>query len=704
MIAIITEKPSVGEDIARVLNITKKKNGYMQGNGYMLTWAFGHLVTLAYPEDYGVDSYNLDSLPILPEPFKLIPRKTKTQKGYITDGAAKKQLDVVKSVFLECDSIIVATDAGREGELIFRYIYNYLNCKKPFSRLWISSMTDGAITSGFNNLKEGKTYDNLYLAAEARSKADWLMGINASRALCIASGDGNNSLGRVQTPTLAIICKRYLEVRNFKSEPYWQPVVNVLIGESPLYINTTSHYLKKQDAESIYQLLKTYSTVKVERIEKKANNQQPPLLHDLTSLQKEANKCFSITADTTLDIAQKLYEAKLISYPRTGSRYIPKDIFEKIPELIDSLKEHPDYNNQARQLSAMKIKLNTNTVDDKKITDHHALIITENKPSKLTVDERKIYGLIARRILEAFAGVCKKSILEIGLACDDIKFNIKQTSIEDKGWTSLFGTEPDDTDASGSNNIDLSSIKEGDYLHILGHNLVEKKTKPKAFYNDSSLLGAMESCGKDIENEETRKAIKDIGIGTPATRASIIKTLLEREYIERDKKNIIPTKRGLELYKSIKLMRIADVEMTGGWEKGLAKIEKTPDYCNSFMGGILVYTKQVVDEITSIINAENTTIETPYICPRCRLGKITFYNKVIKCNYSKCNLTLYRELCGKKLTDNQLKELFKTGKSPLIKGFRNKKGKTFDAYIEFDSIGNFHFCFPGKENQEKKND
>lgn len=701
MIAIITEKPSVGQDIARVLNVTEKKNGYMQGNGYMITWAYGHLVSLALPEDYGIDSYNSENLPILPDPFKLQIRKIKTKRGYQTDGTAKKQLDVIRQVFAKCKSIVVATDAGREGELIFRYIYNYLKCKKPFSRLWISSLTDNAIKDGFKQLKDGSCYDNLYLSAEARSKADWLMGINASRALCISSGDGNNSLGRVQTPTLAIICKRYLEIRNFKTEPYWQPMVNIQIGESQLYINTTSHYLKKEDAESIYQLLKTYSTVKIERIEKKTNNQPPPLLHDLTSLQKEANKCFSMTADTTLNIAQKLYEAKLISYPRTGSRYIPLDIFEKIPELIDSLKEHPDYNNQAKLLSAMKIKLNTNTVDDKKITDHHALIITENKPSKLTEDERKIYGLIARRILEAFAGVCKRSILEIGLACDDVKFNIKQTSIEDKGWTSLFSAEPDDIDVSG-NNIDLSSMKEGDGLHILGHNLVEKKTKPKAFYNDASLLGAMESCGKDIENEEARKAIKDVGIGTPATRASIIETLLVRGYIERDKKKIIPTQKGLELYKAVKLMRIADVEMTGGWENGLAKIEKEPDYYNSFIGGILVYTKQVVDEIISIIKAENTTIETPYICPRCRLGKITFYNKVIKCNYSKCNLTLYRELCGKKLTDNQLKELFKTGKSPLIKGFNNKKGKVFDAYIEFDGIGNFHFCFPDKKNPIKK--
>lgn len=701
MIAIITEKPSVGQDIARVLNITEKKDGYMQGNGYMLTWAFGHLVTLAYPEDYGIKNYSLKSLPVLPDPFKLVPRKTKTKKGYRTDGAAKKQLDVIKFVFSKCGSIINCCDAGREGELIFRYIYNYLGCKKPFSRLWISSLTDSAIKDGFNRLVEGSRYDSLYMAAEARSKADWLMGVNASRALCIASGDGDNSLGRVQTPALAMVCKRYLEVRNFKPEPFWQPVISVQTGEYPLYVNAAAHYSKKEEAESIYRLLKTFPAAKVERIDKKGHNIQPPLLHDLTSLQKEANKRFSMTAGAALDIAQKLYEAKLISYPRTGSRYIPDDVFEKIPGLIDALKENPVYKNQAKQLSAMKMKLNTNTVDDGKITDHHALIITGNMPAKLAADEKKIYGLIAQRMLEAFAGTCRKSVLDIRLACDGIKFDIRQDSVEDKGWTSLFGNGPDEKDAAGYD-IDLSSVKEGDYLHILGHNLVEKKTKPKALYNDSSLLDAMQNCGKDIRDEDARKAIKDTGIGTPATRAAIIETLLGRGYIERDKKNIIPTRKGLELYKVIKLMRIADVEMTGGWENGLAKIERSPDYCGSFMGGILVHTRQVVDEIISVVNRENTNMETPYVCPRCRLGKITFYNKVIKCNYSKCNLTLYRELCGKKLTDNQLKELFKTGKSSLIKGFNSKKGKAFDAHIVFDSIGNFHFSFPEKGKQDEK--
>ncbi|MDH6309462.1 DNA topoisomerase-3 [Dysgonomonas sp. PFB1-18] len=696
MIAIITEKPSVGQDIARVLNITKKKNGYIEGNGYMVTWAYGHLVSLAYPEDYGIKSFDAEKLPVLPDPFKLIPRKTKTKKGYQTDGTAKKQLETIAYVFSKCDSIIVATDAGREGELIFRFIYSYLNCKKPFSRLWISSLTDSAIKEGFENLRDGSAYDNLYLAADARSKADWLLGINASRALCIASGDGNNSLGRVQTPTLAMICKRYLEVKNFKPQPFWQPAINLEKDGITLHLSTVEEFYEEEKASEIYKRLVSYPVAKVEHVEKKETLVQPPLLHDLTDLQKEANKKYGLTAEQTLSIAQKLYEAKLISYPRTASRYIPYDVFEKIPFLIDSLKEYPEFKVQASLYSV--IKTSGNSVDDKKITDHHALIITENKPEKLSADEKKVYELIAKRMLEAFAGVCRKAVTSVDIACDDIKFRATQSLVTQQGWTGLFALA--DEDEAQDEKAVLPELAEGDFLRIVSCNLVQKKTKPKALFTDAGLLSAMESCRKEVEDQESKKAMKDSGIGTPATRAAIIETLSDRGYIERDKKNIVPTSKGLSLYNLIKNMRIADVEMTGGWENALSKIENSPDFTDSFMNGIRVYTRQVVDEIISVVRAENTSAETPYICPRCRLGKITFYNRVVKCNYSKCNLTFFREICGKKLTDNQLTELFKTGKSPLIKGFKNKEGESFDAHIVFDKNGNSHFVYPDRK---KKN-
>lgn len=692
MIAIITEKPSVGQDIARVLNITEKRNGYMQGNGYMITWAYGHLVSLALPEDYGIDGYKEENLPILPDPFKLIVRKRKTKKGYQTDSTAKKQLENIKLVFSKCDSIIVATDAGREGELIFRYIYNYLKCKKPFTRLWISSMTDSAITEGFQKLKDGKEYDSLYLSAEARSKADWLMGINASRALCISSGVGNNSLGRVQTPTLCMICRRYLDLKNFKAQPYWQPVINLRKEGTTFHVNAVDTYTEEAEANEIYRRLGTYPAAKVEQVKKEEKQIQPPLLHDLASLQKEANKKWGLSAEKTLDITQKLYEKKLVSYPRTGSRYIPKDIFEIIPSLIESLKEYPALSNQARILSVMK--LNLNCVNDKKITDHHALIITENKPKTLSADEKSIYEMIASRMLETFSGVCVKTVMSVHISCDDIKFKITQSAILEKGWTDLFGVAPDEENDSTEQ---LPVLVEGEYLPVVSYSMMQKKTNPKPLFTDSSLLSAMETCGKDIQDEEARRAIRDCGIGTPATRAAILETLLARGYIEREKKNIIPTQKGLELYQVIRSMRITDVEMTGGWEKALAKIEKTPDYYSSFMKGIQIHTKQVADEIISVVKAAQTSKPTPYICPRCKLGKITIYKKVAKCNYSKCNLTFFKDICGKTLTDCQIAELFKTGKSPLIKGLKNKEGKSFDAYVMIDNNGNFHFEYPKKK-------
>ncbi len=313
MIAIITEKPSVARDIANILNVTQKKDGYIEGNGYMITWAYGHLVTLALPEEYDFDGKTIESLPIIPEKFLLVPRKIKTKTGYQTDSNATKQLKVITSVFNKCDSIIVATDAGREGELIFRYIYKYLKCKKRFARLWISSMTDKAIKDGFQNLKDGKDYDSLFLAAEARSQADWLLGINASRALHICSGEKNNSLGRVQTPTLALICKRYLDHKRFKTQAYWQTSVHISKDGTNFRITGTDQYFEKEVADKAFNKIKQCSELKVIKFSREEKKVDIPLLHDLASLQKKANVKHGFSADKTLSIAQKLYESKLIS-------------------------------------------------------------------------------------------------------------------------------------------------------------------------------------------------------------------------------------------------------------------------------------------------------------------------------------------------------------------------------------------------------
>src|SRR5574344_2705236 len=388
---IIAEKPSVARDIARIVGASSKQEGCLEGNGYLVTWAMGHLITLAMPEAYGFSAYKAEDLPIRPNPFRLIVRQVRKDKEFVSDPSALRQLKVIRSCFDKADRIIVATDAGREGELIFRYIYQYLNCRKPFDRLWISSLTDKAIREGLQNLKDGTMYDNLFRSAKARSEADWLIGINASQALSIAAG-------RVQTPTLAMICSRYLENKNFVPQKYWQ--LKLQTGKDSIEFSALSEekFDSQQPAIDKLQIIKDSGQVQVKSVECKEVNQEPPLLYDLTTLQKEANTKLNFSADKTLSIAQKLYEGTLISYPRTGSRYISQDVFDEIPERISLLETYDRFAGYAKSMKGSS--LNRRTVDDKKVTDHHALIITENKPSSLQADEQAIYELVAGRMLE----------------------------------------------------------------------------------------------------------------------------------------------------------------------------------------------------------------------------------------------------------------------------------------------------------------
>ncbi|GAB6013025.1 DNA topoisomerase, partial [Viscerimonas tarda] len=410
-IAIIAEKPSVAREIAAIVGASHKEDGFMTGNGYMVTYAFGHLIQLAMPEDYGFSGFVKENLPIIPETFILKPRQVREGKEYKPDAGALKQLKVIKHVFDSCDKIVVATDAGREGCLIFRYIYHHLNCKKPFDRLWISSLTDKAIKDGLQNLKQGSDYDNLYYAAKARSEADWLVGINASQALSIAAGRGVYSLGRVQTPTLAMICRRFLENKNFIPVPFWQMRVQTEKTGISFSLMSREKYDNKNTANEIFKKLQEQKTLCIQSVEKKEINQEPPLLYDLTALQKEANSKHGFSADKTLSIAQKLYEAKLITYPRTGSRYISADVFDEIPELINSMKTHPRFGGYATKMDTQI--LNIRCVDDKKVTDHHALLITENQPKDLSGEEQTIYEMVAGRMLEAFSKKCVKDATTI---------------------------------------------------------------------------------------------------------------------------------------------------------------------------------------------------------------------------------------------------------------------------------------------------
>ena len=691
---MIAEKPSVAKDIARIIGATQRNDGYLSGNGYMVTWAFGHLIQLAMPEAYGVANFRRESLPIIPADFQLIPRQVKAEKGYKADPGVLKQLKVIKEVFDQCDRIIVATDAGREGELIFRYIFHYLNCHKPFVRLWISSLTDRAIREGMENLQPGERYDNLYLAAKSRSEADWLIGINATQALSVAAGQGVFSLGRVQTPTLMMICDRYLENKNFVPTKFWQLKASTASGEIGFTAQSTARWEQQPEAIAALQRVKNAGQFVVKSVEKKEAAQEPPLLYDLTTLQKEANTKLNFSADKTLSIAQSLYEKKVMSYPRTGSRYISEDVFEEMPERIALLERYSRFAGYAAGLNGTT--LNRRSVNDGKVTDHHALIVTENLPGELSKDERAVYELVAGRMLEAFSGKCVKDVTTALLSAGDTGFTVKGAVMKTAGWRAVFSEQ----DTEDEDTATLPPLQEGQTLPLSGVDLLEKQTKPKPLHTESSLLAAMENAGRELEDAELKASLKDAGIGTPATRAAIIETLFARQYIVREKKNLVPTDKGLAVYKIVKDKKIADVEMTGMWETALSKIEAGSMDADTFRKGIEVYATQITAELLSVQLSVATGETCP--CPKCGSGRILFYPKVAKCSNVDCTLTIFRSKCDKQLTDKQIVELVTKRKTGLIKGFKGKNGKAFDASLVLDEQFNVAFSFPEKKGKPKK--
>lgn len=688
MKALIAEKPSVAKDIARILGATKSNDGYMEGNGYLVTWAFGHLVGLAMPEEYGYKGFKRENLPMFPE-FKLVPGQTKTKNGYKSDPGYLKQLKIIKEVFNKSDEIIVATDAGREGELIFRYIYEYLGCKKPFVRLWISSLTDSAIKEGFRNLKPGKEYDNLYKAALGRSRADWLVGMNASQALTIAAQSGNYSLGRVQSPTLAMICSRYLENKNFTPVPYYQIKAEISNGGNKISVTSDDKWENRATAEEVFNRIKNLKNIKVKSVEKKEVTQEPPLLYDLTSLQKDANSKLNMSAAKTLQILQDLYEKKFLTYPRTGSRYISDDIFEIIPSRIGLLRQYGALASTAETLVGKA--LNKKSVDTSKVTDHHALIITENIPRELSKEEKSIYEMVATRMLEAFSQKCHKEVTTVKMSLEDVMFTLKGTAIKIAGWRAIRN-EKDENDGESLTGIEFS---EGQNLPVLGTDLVEKHTKPKPLHTEASLLAAMETAGKEIEDSELKESIKECGIGTPATRAQTIEKLLNIKYITRQKKNIIPTDKGLAVYETVKEKKISDVEMTAQWENDLSKIEEGKMTLDQFIEAIGGYVIESTEELleTKIIPMEENVTK----CPKCNAGYLRTYEKVTKCSEQNCDFVIFHTMCGKKISEANIRELLEKGKTGVIKGFTSKKGNNFDAHLKFDESYKVVFEFPEKK-------
>ena len=680
----------MAREIARIVGATKREEGYFEGGGYAVTWAFGHLVQLAMPDGYGVRGFVRDNLPIIPDTFTLVPRQVRTEKGYKPDSGVVSQIKVIKRLFDASEQIIVATDAGREGELIFRYLYHYTGSTTPFVRLWISSLTDKAIREGLRKLEDGSKYDNLYLTAKARSESDWLVGINGTQALSIAAGHGTYSVGRVQTPTLGMVCERYWENRRFTPEAFWQ--LHIAVdgnNDGTVKLSSSEKWKEKEPATALYNKVKEIGAATVTKAERKEKTEDTPLLYDLTTLQKEANAKHGFTAEQTLEIAQKLYEKKLITYPRTGSRYIPEDVFAEIPKLLAFIGALPEWKGKVQA----KVQPTRRNVDGSKVTDHHALLVTGEKPLFLSKEDNTVYQMIAGRMIEAFSEKCVKDTTAVTAECAGVEFIVKGSVIRQAGWRAVYGEEDKEE-------ISIPDWQEGDTLTLKGCSITEGKTKPKPLHTEATLLSAMETAGKEIEDDALRQALKDCGIGTPATRAAIIETLFKRGYMERCKKSLVPTEKGLALYSVVKTMRIADVALTGEWEKELARIERGELSAETFRKEIEAYTREITSELLSCDKLFSHK-DSGCACPKCGTGRMQFYGKVVRCDNAECGLPVFRLKANRTLSDDEIKDLLTDGHTKLLKGFKSKQGKSFDAIVAFDGEFNTTFVFPERKTSKK---
>ena len=687
---IIAEKPSVARDIARIVGANSRQDGYLEGNGYFVTWAMGHLIALAMPEAYGFTAYKAEDLPIRPNPFQLIVRQVRKDKEYISDPAALKRLKIIRSCFDRADRIIVATDAGREGELIFRWIYAHLGCRKPFYRLWISSLTDKAIREGMANLKSGNNYENLYHSAQARAEADWLVGINASRALSIARR-GGYSLGRVQTPTLAMVCRRYIENRDFSSAPYWKLSAFTEKEGMSLKAIGVIDYESESSAQTALAALRSQSRLTIESVTRKVGHTSPPLLYDLTALQKEANRCHGFSADKTLSIAQSLYEKKITTYPRTGSRYISEDVFEEVPVLLRKIGK------------TLSNPLNRHSVDNDKVTDHHAIIPTGETPQGLSADEVTVYQMVVTRFVEAFSPDSEEERVQVQFTDDTNIFTWKACRQISLGWKAVQKNKATETEEKedGDEQVlsSLPNLTEGEVLPLVDAEITEHKTKPKPLYTEATLLSAMENAGREVEDAESKKAMAECGIGTPATRANIIETLILRDYIRREKKAIVPTEKGLAVYEIVKDKKIANAEMTGSWELALAAIEAGKMPSERFAQGINSYVGTICEELLSLSSEQKSY--PVYCCPECGSESVGIYAKVAKCRNKDCNFHVFREVCGTLLSEDNIRDLLTTGRTPILNGLTSKAGKKFNARLVLNEDYTTSFEFENKKGKQR---
>lgn len=674
-ILVIAEKPSVGRDIAKVLGATGRGNGYLSGEKYIVSWAVGHLITLCDPEDYDINlkKWRFNTLPIMPDNLKL--------KGI---KQTNDQLKVLESLMNDDDteSIICATDSGREGELIFRYIYEYVQCKKPFQRLWISSMTDKAIKDGFAGLKPSEAYDNLFYSAKCRSEADWLVGINASRAYTLKY-DALLSIGRVQTPTLAIIVARQKEIDAFDSKEYYE--VNTDYGNFGGtwflvdYGETKIH--EKEKAEEIANKVKGKNAT-VTKIENEEKRQPAPLLYDLTELQRDCNRKFGFSAQRTLSIAQSLYEKrKMITYPRTDSRYLSDDMIPKIKATLKKLSYVDNYKEYALHvLSLEKLPVSKRIIDNTKVSDHHAIIPTDGNINIniLTDEERKVYNLIALRFLSVFYTAYVYNTTRAVVLSEDETFISRGTTIIEDGWMALYkGIDEEEKKKKKEKTEEavLPPLTDGDCLTIADAKAVKKKTQPPKPYTEASLLSAMENAGRFIEDENLREQLKDSGLGTPATRAAIIERLITVGYIVRKGKALVPTTKGMNII-AIVPEELKSPQTTGKWEKGLSSIAKGTMQDERFMGSIKRFVYFLIDNAKKADNtivfeeekkAKGKSKGSLGKCPLCNEGEIFENKKAFFCeNWKKgCKFTIWKnclDTYGNTVDVPKVKELLKNKK------------------------------------------
>ncbi|MDO9594034.1 MAG: DNA topoisomerase 3 [Lutibacter sp.] len=695
----IAEKPSVAREIAAVLGANTKHDGYFEGNGYAVTYTFGHLCTLFEPNDYKPHwkSWDLNNLPMLPEKFE-----TKV----VDNIGIKKQFNIVKSLFDKASLIINCGDAGQEGELIQRWVIQQANYKGEVKRLWISSLTTEAIKEGFDNLKPSENYDNLYYAGFSRAIGDWLLGMNATRLYTLKHGGNKQvlSVGRVQTPTLAMVVNRFKEIENFVPQPYWE--LQTLYRET-LFNCEEGRFQKKEDGELLANKVKE-SDFEIVSVTKKKGKENAPKLFDLTGLQVYCNNKFDFSADETLKIVQKLYEQKVVTYPRVDTTFLPDDVYPKVPGILKNLT---DYQVLTSPLLGKKIKKSPLVFNSKKVTDHHAIIPT-GVQSNLPYSQQQVYDIITRRFIAVFYDDCIVSNTAVIGVAADVTFKTTGKEILEKGWRVVFSSG---TAEKLETDILPNFVKGEKGKHE--PSFLEKATKPPNLFSEATLLRAMETAGKQIDDDELRELMKENGIGRPSTRANIIETLFKRQYIIRNKKQILPTQTGIQLIDIIQSELLKSAELTGQWEKQLKEIEKGNYNAGTFIKNMKNMVDHLVYEVRSekitanIFHAEtakpapkkNTAVSTGISsekCPKCKKGNILKGKNAYGCSEFKngCDFRLPYSFRDKKISENQYIRLLQKKCTVNLKGFKTENGET-EGLIRFDD--QFNLVLEEKKTSKK---